>query len=58
MSFGSRPPGEFTDGRSAQTRRHLYPRPLVARVDRQKIISILLVLLMVGSSFAYAVTLL
>jgi len=27
-------------------------------VDRQKIISILLVLLMVGSSFAYAVTLL
>jgi hypothetical protein len=36
----------------------LYPRPFVAGVDRQKIISILLVLLMVGSSFAYAVTLL
>jgi len=36
----------------------LYPRPLVTPVDRQQIISIVLVLLMVGSSFAYAVTLL
>jgi hypothetical protein len=32
--------------------------PLPAGVDRQKVISIVLVLLMLGSSLAYAVTLL
>jgi hypothetical protein len=40
------------------TDRIIQLRPESERMDRQKLISILLVLLMIGSSFAYAITLL